>query len=114
MKTQINKEIIMALFILMLNYENANSKEYKSRIFPLIENATDSVARVEERVLEDRKWIRQINPSDLEIESENRLSVENWMVDEKLWSGSLKDETEIKDKELKIENWMLNPSYWEK
>lgn len=114
MKTQINKEIIMALFVLMLNYENVISKGNKSRIFSLPENAKDSVIHTEDWMLDDKKWNSPIKAVDLEIDNELQLIIEDWMVDDKVWSQSLNKESEIKDKELKVEDWMLDSRYWAK
>ena len=114
MKTQINREIILALFILMMNYENANSKENKSKFFSMPEKAADSVMQVEDWMLNEKTWNRQISADEFAIVKEDQLLLEDWMVNDKLWSGTIDNDEKVKDKKLKVEDWMVNSVYWKK
>ena len=55
----------------------------------------------------------EVKASSLEVLTETKLELENWMMDEKLWNEPAFVWTEeVKEENLDMENWMTDENTW--
>jgi len=57
------------------------------------------------------KYSNVINNENM-VEIETSLTVEDWMIDEDLWTPKTEIETVENERPLQIESWMTNENLW--
>ena len=114
MKTYINKEMVAALFFLMLNYENGESKENKLKGSVNLMPVAETALKIEDWMIDEQRWSNQNQSVYLLTVNERALAIEDWMLNEDFSNRGKADSTVDKDTEMRIESWMVDPGIWEK
>ena len=112
MKTHINKEMVTALFILMMNLESAGSKENRMKNPVAAPKAVDSTLKVEDWMTDEKTWTPKTVNNWLVQESDRELSIEDWMINENFPFGGRPDLVVSGDSAMQIESWMTDNKNW--
>jgi hypothetical protein len=112
MKTRISHLVFAAIFTLLLAGGNVKA-EGTELIASGHENAKETSLEVENWMVNDDLWSTSYDVN-LNVASEIYLEVENWMVNDKLWP-SVEIFNNALDLEIKleVENWMIDEKEWE-
>ncbi len=104
--------MVTALFILMMNFENADSKENRLKNLMNTEKVTETNLKIENWMIDEKIWNKQAGNYFLVQESDKILSMEDWLTDEdfpKRQNAVLSDE---QDSAMQVENWMIDAGVW--
>jgi hypothetical protein len=111
MKTRINYLVFAAIFTLMLVGGNVKAEGTELKASSL-ENVKETSLEVENWIVNNELWSTLFDVN-LNVIYETNLEVEPWMVNDKLWPATEEfiNNLDIEIK-LEIENWMIDEKEW--
>jgi len=112
MKTYMNKEMVAALFFLMLNPDNGNSEENKLKTAVSPDVAVETSMQIEKWMIDEKNFNVKKNSGGIATGNERALVIEDWMMKEGHFSLREPNFTDEKESVMKIESWMVDPGFW--
>ncbi|MCY1718829.1 hypothetical protein OU798_00650 [Prolixibacteraceae bacterium Z1-6] len=95
-------QLVAALFFTFLVVGNGYATEHKTKASSHESNYEASL-ELENWMLDETIW--STSGSQLKIAQETRMEVENWMTNMYVW--------DVQVENLRLENWMVNENIWE-
>lgn len=106
MKTKIFTTVLAVILTLIISSGNAEAKGKEIRNVSILENATESDAKLESWMINELIWNRSIS-FDLKEEADVPVHLEAWMVHSSFWVL-----IPAEDEKITLEEWMLDNSNW--
>ncbi len=113
MKTRINRMALAIFFAAFLFAANVEAEGKGWIAFSGLEKVAENKLQLENWMINDEYWNFSHTAYILETETDNILRVENWMLNDNIWKAPvLRYLTQDKDEKLCFENWMFSETYW--
>lgn len=113
MKTQLNKMVLAAFLVTFLAIGNGTANGTEWIVASGLENVNENKLDLENWMVNDNYWNFADNTYRVETEKDELLYLEAWMLDESKWKQPVIEYPGLEtERNLILENWMINDMYW--
>ena len=113
MRTRLSQMILAAFLVTFLFVGNGNAKGTEWKVASSLENIVENKLELENWMVNDNYWNIAENTYVVETEKDELLYLESWMLDESKWNIPVFEYSEMEtEQNLMLENWMINEMYW--
>ena len=112
-KTRLNQMILAAFLVTFLIIGNGTANGKEWKVASGHENVNENKLDLENWMLNENCWNFAGDTYMVETEKDELLNLEAWMVNENKWNLPVFEYSKLeKEQNLMLENWMLNEIFW--
>jgi hypothetical protein len=112
-KAQLNQIILATFLFVFLLSGNVEAEGTEWNAASGLENVTENKLEIENWMVNEDYWFTEENTFAVETEQEENLTLEAWMFDKNKWGLAVFEyASNEREQDLRLENWMTNEMYW--